>query len=108
MSATLRVINRGLRWRISNHCGQPSDDPYASPGGRQHHHAAVAGEASGIAGGDEPFVADGWKAERLNRIVVHSGCGPALRCEQDDFDTKSIKEISVLCDIRPGPQPCGD
>jgi hypothetical protein len=45
--------------------------------GSQQHHAAIGGKSSAVEGGDDFLASDGWKAERLNRIVEHGGCGSA-------------------------------
>jgi hypothetical protein len=41
----------------------------------QKHHTAIRGETTNIESSSDFLVSDGWKPERLNRIIVHGGCG---------------------------------
>jgi hypothetical protein len=49
--------------------------------GGEQHHPAVRGQASAVEGGNQPLTVDRRKAERLDRLVLHGGCGlpPACR-----------------------------
>jgi hypothetical protein len=49
-----------------------SDKPLGSG---QKHHTAIRGETATIESSSGFLVSDGWKLERLNRIIVHGGCG---------------------------------
>ena len=61
--------------RIGDQRRQPLCDPNTSLGSSQKHHTTVRGETPAIERGSEFLASDGWKPERLNRIVVHGGCG---------------------------------
>jgi len=63
--------------RVGNQRREPLGDPETTLGGREQHHAAVRREASAIKSSNELLASNGWKAERLNRIVGHGGCGSA-------------------------------
>ncbi len=63
--------------RVGDQRRQPIGDPDASLRRSQQHHAAIGGEASAIERRGDFLASDGWKAERLNRIVGHGGCGSA-------------------------------
>ena len=61
--------------RIGDQRRQPVGDPDTPLGRSQKHHAAIGGDASAIERGGDFLASDGWKPERLSRIVVHGGCG---------------------------------
>ncbi len=63
--------------RVADQRRQPLDDTQAALGGRQQHDAAIGGQPSAVKGSGDFLASDGWKAERLNRIVGHRGCGSA-------------------------------
>ena len=63
--------------RVRDQRREPIGDPEAALGGSQQHDAAVRGDAAAVEGGGDFLAADGWKAERLDRIVGHGGCGSA-------------------------------
>ena len=44
-------------------------------GSGQEHHAAVGGDASAVECSGDFLASDGWKAEGLDCIVRHGGCG---------------------------------
>jgi hypothetical protein len=75
---------------------EPVSNAHATLGGGEQHHAAVGGETSTIEGSGEFFPGDGWKAERLDRIVGHGGCGSECSCGPDGFDTQSVSSINAL------------
>jgi hypothetical protein len=63
--------------RVGNQRRQPWGKSDAPLGSGQQHHAAVGGEATAIERRGDFLAADGWKGERLDRIVMHGGCGSA-------------------------------
>jgi hypothetical protein len=94
---------QGIAW-IGDQPREPLGDPQAPLGGCQQQNAAIRGDASAVERSSELLASDGWKAERLNRIVAHGGCGSACSCEQDGYDTQSINIINSLRDTRqPNP-----
>jgi hypothetical protein len=50
-------------------------NPYAPLGSGHKHHTPTRGEAAAIERRSEFLASDGWKPKRLNRIVMHGGCG---------------------------------
>ena len=86
--------------RVRDQPREPSGDPQAALCGSQQHDAAVRRDASTVEGGGDFLAADGWKAERLDRIVGHGGCGSVRSYGKDGFDTQALNTISSLRDTR--------
>ncbi len=63
--------------RIGDQACQALSNAQAPFSGGQQHDAAVGGEASAVEGSGDLLAADGWKQERLGRIIGHGGCGSA-------------------------------
>jgi hypothetical protein len=50
-------------------------NPDTPLGSGQKHHTAIRGETATIERTGDFLASDGWKPERLNRIIMHGGCG---------------------------------
>ena len=61
--------------RIGNQTCQAMGNPDTPLGSSQKHHTAIRGETPTIERSSDFLASDGWKPERLSRIVVHGGCG---------------------------------
>ncbi len=61
--------------RVSDQRRQSLRDPHAPLGGSQQHYPAVGGDASAVERCGDFLAAYGWKAERVDCIVRHGGCG---------------------------------
>ena len=61
--------------RIGNQTCQAMGNPDTPLGSSQKHHTAIRGETAAIERSSDFLASDGWKPERLSRIVVHGGCG---------------------------------
>ena len=63
--------------RVGDQPGKTIGQADAPLGGGQQHDATIGGDPAAIKGGRDFLAADGWKQERLDRIVGHGGCGSA-------------------------------
>jgi hypothetical protein len=86
--------------RVGNQLREMLGHPQAALGACQQHDPGVRSDASAVESGGDFLASDGWKAERLNRIVGHGGCGSAWSSGQDGFDTQSVSSINDLRDTR--------
>jgi hypothetical protein len=50
-------------------------NPDTPLGSSQKHHTAIRGETAAIERSSDFPASDGWKPERLNRIIMHGWCG---------------------------------
>jgi hypothetical protein len=63
--------------RIGDQRRQPVAQAELALGRGQQHDPAIGGQPSAIEGSRQLLAADRWKAEGLDRIVIHGGCGAA-------------------------------
>jgi hypothetical protein len=61
--------------RIGNQTYQAMGNPNTPLGSSQKHYTAIRGETATIEPNSDFLASDGWKPERLSRIVMHGGCG---------------------------------
>jgi hypothetical protein len=73
--------------RIGNQPCQQLGNPDTLLGSGQKHHTAIRGETATIKRSSDFLTSGGWKPERLNRIIVHGGCGSVWSGEWNGLDT---------------------
>jgi len=94
------VRHQGGIARVGDQASQVPGNPAPPLGCGQQHYPAIGGDAPAIACGGQLLAVNGWKAEPLDRIVEHGGCGSACTNGQHGFDTQSLCVISVSRDTR--------
>jgi hypothetical protein len=80
----------GHEGRVAWICDQPCQlrrDPQLPLDNAEQQDAAIGGDAPAVKGGNHFLTVDGWKTERLDRIVGHGGYGSMRWRGQDGFDT---------------------
>ena len=71
------VSNKQRIARISDQSSKFAGEAYTALGGCQQHDPTIRSKPTAIKSGGNLFASDGWKAKRLDRMIVHGGCGSA-------------------------------